>query len=347
MKMNSKCESLISVIIPVYNVAPYLERCMQHVLTQTYSNLEIILVDDGSTDGSGDMCESYSKKDARVKVIHQTNRGLSVARNSGTKASSGQYISFIDPDDEVDECFIEYLYQAIKKCEVPLAMCTNIQINEIDHFTTHGFPCERAVGAQEPYFTISALDYVENFIDRKKSSVAAWNRLYSAELAKKVLFPEGKVYEDLATHIKFVVSSGMIVVVTKPLYTHYNQRPGSITESISVSCANMNDYRWARNSAYQDIVKSYPQLKRRALWLVEEEAIAVLINVYLRQRNGKGNRDEEAYVCGLRSEIWKNLRAGYYKKTSSIMKAILVLIFPMAIPVILQTNAAIRKIFRK
>ena len=114
---------LISVVIPVYNVEKYLEKCLDSVVEQTYRNLEIILVDDGSTDNSGAICDRYAQKDSRVVVIHQKNGGLSKARNVGIDTATGKYISFIDSDDYVGSCYIETLYKEIKPNIINLSIC--------------------------------------------------------------------------------------------------------------------------------------------------------------------------------------------------------------------------------
>ena len=114
---------LISVIVPIYNVEEYLNRCVESIVNQTYQKLEIILVDDGSPDNCPRMCDDWAKKDSRIKVIHKENGGLSDARNAGMKITTGEYISFIDSDDYIETCMIEILYEAIKKYDCDIASC--------------------------------------------------------------------------------------------------------------------------------------------------------------------------------------------------------------------------------
>ncbi len=121
---------LISIIVPVYNVERYMERCLDAVVKQTYKNLEVILVDDGSEDRSGSICDRYASEDARFKVVHHQNGGLSAARNTGIKKATGEYITFIDPDDSITEDYIEYLYNLINKHEADLAICAIEEITE-------------------------------------------------------------------------------------------------------------------------------------------------------------------------------------------------------------------------
>ena len=116
---------LISVIIPIYNVEQYLKECLESVINQTYRNLEIILVDDGSKDKSGKICDEYKNKDERIKVVHKENGGLSDARNAGMKIATGKYIQFIDSDDFIDKDMIETLYNLIIENEADISMCSN------------------------------------------------------------------------------------------------------------------------------------------------------------------------------------------------------------------------------
>ena len=121
---------LISVVIPVYNVEKYINQCLDSILRQSYSNLEILLTDDGSTDNSGNICDEYSQKDNRIKVFHQQNKGVSAARNNGIRNASGDFISFIDPDDFIDKDFYEYLLNQIHKSDSDIVFCAFRKVNE-------------------------------------------------------------------------------------------------------------------------------------------------------------------------------------------------------------------------
>ena len=118
-------DTLISIVVPVYNVSQYLERCIQSVIYQTYENLDIILIDDGSTDNSGLICDKYAKIDKRIRVLHQQNSGLSAARNAGIEIAKGKYITFIDSDDYVDSDYVSFLYDLIKRTGCSLEICSH------------------------------------------------------------------------------------------------------------------------------------------------------------------------------------------------------------------------------
>ena len=123
-------QDLISVIIPVYNVEKYLKRCMDSVLKQTYSNIEIIIVDDGSTDTSGSLCDEYWKKDSRITVFHKENGGLSSARNFGLERVSGNYVCFIDSDDFIHENYISFMYDKIIKNDADICYCKSTKFTD-------------------------------------------------------------------------------------------------------------------------------------------------------------------------------------------------------------------------
>ena len=129
--MNDSERDLISVIVPVYNVEPFLDRCMQSILRQTYRNLEIILVDDGSTDASAQLCDDYARKDGRVKVLHKTNGGLSDARNAGLELASGAYIGYVDSDDWIEPDMYEQMHRACVENNARIAVCRYLSLIHI------------------------------------------------------------------------------------------------------------------------------------------------------------------------------------------------------------------------
>lgn len=178
---------LISVIVPIYNVEPYLSRCVDSIIHQTYQNLEIILVDDGSTDKCPIFCEEWAKKDERIKVIHKKNGGLSDARNVGLSVASGDYIGFIDSDDWVEINFYEYLLRALleNECEVVGCAYKKCMDEEISEDVLTNF----SVKIYETVDAVSAL------IDNKIQQVV-WNKLYRRDAIEGILFDKGKYHED-------------------------------------------------------------------------------------------------------------------------------------------------------
>lgn len=216
---------LISVIVPVYNVERYLSHCIDSILTQTYENLEIILVDDGSTDSSRQICEDYADKDSRIKTIHKLNGGLADARNKGIEAASGEYCSFVDSDDYIAEDCIEYLYDMTSANSAQIAVCGYQKVYEgIFDSIPGGHNEEKMVKVYNSIDALSALLYQRGIIS------AAWGRLFKSELFGTVRFPKGRQHEDVAVMYKLFDQAGVIAVGSEKKY-YYLQRSGSIIHS--------------------------------------------------------------------------------------------------------------------
>lgn len=198
-------EKLVSIIVPVYNTEPYLNQCIDSILAQTYHNLEIIIIDDGATDNSADICESYS--DSRIIVYHTENRGLSAARNYGIDKSHGEYIYFVDSDDWIDADLIEKAMKCIGDADI---ICFS--------------PNE---GLLSGYDALCAL------INERISSVA-WCKLYRKNCFSKIRFPEGHVFEEVATAYKLLYQANNVVCANIVGY-HYRFREGSITQTHNLS----------------------------------------------------------------------------------------------------------------
>lgn len=212
--------SLISVIIPIYNVERYLSRCIDSVVNQTYTNLEIILVDDGSPDKCGIICDEYSKKDKRIKVIHKKNGGLSDARNAGINIVLGKYIGFIDSDDWIENNYFKRLHDLIDNYRADISVCNFIKTyNENEKFNVN-----LDIKINE-YTNIEAL---EQYFDKYSiQMIVAWGKLYKAELFKSIRFPVGKIHEDEFTTHKLIYKANKVVLTTECLY-YYWQRQDSI-----------------------------------------------------------------------------------------------------------------------
>lgn len=216
---------LISIIIPVYNVEKYLVRCMESVLNQTYANLEIVLVDDGSPDNCGDICDRYAKIDSRIKVYHKLNGGLSDARNYGVERANGTYITFIDSDDYIASNYIEYLYQLIQKYNSDISVCCMVETkdNHAKYGVNAALPDEQLLaGVQASMALLRDLYMV---------LVTAWGKLYRSDIVKKYSFPVGKKHEDEATTFKYYYEARTVAVGNHCLYAYF-QNPKSITHTI-------------------------------------------------------------------------------------------------------------------
>lgn len=213
--MNEK----ISVIIPIYNVEKYLSKCIDSVISQTYSNLEIILVNDGSTDSSGRICDEYEKLDKRVKVIHKENGGLSDARNYGIEASTGDYIAFLDSDDWADKKLYMTLYKNIKKNHADISIC-----NFKKYYSDKDIE-KQELNEVKCYSNIEALERL--YCNDAVIMVVAWNKLYKRKVIGDLRFPVGKIHEDEYLTPMIIYNANKISYINNELI-YYRQRENSI-----------------------------------------------------------------------------------------------------------------------
>lgn len=223
---------LISVIVPIYNVESYLAICIDSIIKQTYQNFEVILVDDGSTDKSGEICDEYSLKDERIKVIHKVNGGLSSARNTGIEEADGSLFAFIDSDDYIEPVFLETLYHRLMEKDADICECSFFRLKHNKLIPERFFHSE----------TLDNETAVRRlFASPYESFVVTWNKLYKRSLFEKIRFPEGKLQEDEFTTYKLIYQSRKIAYVNQYLYI-YRIRENSIMKSgMSVEKAEVLD----------------------------------------------------------------------------------------------------------
>lgn len=223
--------SLISVIVPVYKVEAYLERAITSIIQQTYERLQIILVDDGSPDRCGSICDSYAKKDRRIEVLHKENGGLSDARNAGLDVASGDYIVFLDSDDYIAPFFIETLLNAVFFTGADVAFCPYQTVKNMEP-VQFSRPRSDEQLQKEHYLVYNRKELLWNMYDRNHKDatyfIVAWNKLYKASLWENIRFPKGKIHEDEATTYKIFHKAKKGVYVTWPMYGYFCA-PGSIT----------------------------------------------------------------------------------------------------------------------
>lgn len=216
---------LISVIVPVYKVEEYLDRCVQSIVDQTYTNLEIILVDDGSTDRCPQMCDEWACRDSRIRVIHKENGGLSDARNAGMAIASGEYVAFVDSDDWLSCRYIERLYEAIGETGTRLSVCGVRFVEEAD--------AQRAMDTTASEETeIYSAERAFSPDGWKRIRAVAWNKLYHRSLLEGEAYPVGKHHEDEFFTYRIVDKAERVAYVDEELY-YYLQRPGSIMHGFS------------------------------------------------------------------------------------------------------------------
>ena len=206
---------MVSVIVPIYNVEEYLEECLESIRNQTYTNIEVILVNDGSTDGSREICESYCEKDIRFRLINQENQGQSVARNRGVKESVGQYIMFVDSDDVVNTDVLEVLLPYMKT-DVDIVECE--MTREKEAFFLNKIPTI--------VFEGNSKEAILNCIAFRAVKFCAFTKLYRREIVEKIPFLEGYIYEDVFTGINYLNHIRKIIVIDYIGY-YYRVRPNS------------------------------------------------------------------------------------------------------------------------
>lgn len=218
-----EAEALVSVIIPVYNVEEYVAECLESVMKQSYHNLEIILVNDGSTDSSDAICRKYLKKDSRIRVVEQEHGGLSRARNTGIKTAKGLYYAFIDSDDWIDSCMIEKLLTQLLQYNADVSCCNFEKFESASKRKKH----KVSINGQVVY---NQQEAKEHFLLEDSFMCYSWNKLYKAELFENIHYPEDKFYEDIITTYK-IISKCKKIVFCKECYYHYRIRNKSITNS--------------------------------------------------------------------------------------------------------------------
>lgn len=242
----------ISVIVPVYNVQKYLKACIKSILNQTFTDIEIILVDDGSTDDSGKICDYFKKNSRSIRVIHKKNGGLSEARNEGLKLAQGEYVGFVDSDDIIRKDMYEVLYNlCIENCaEISSCSFKRFEYNyEISN--------DKIENKNIKIKTYIKNNIIEAYYRGELNSVSSCNKLYRRRLFDNILFPKNRIYEDASTTYKLLLNANKLVETDEDLY-FYRLREGSITN------CSFNDKRFdiipLYNEQYKIMSKVYPNI---------------------------------------------------------------------------------------
>ena len=329
-------EPLVSVIIPVYNVRPYLREALDSVLQQTYSHLEILIIDDGSTDGSGSVCDEY-RSDPRVRVIHQENRGLSGARNTGLNNMNGQVVSFLDPDDAFLPKTIETALEAMRRYGADMVIlgyaryCTVGRLDEARIISSMGYEKEEALASRD-----AAQALIEGRINN-----SVCNKLYAREIWNTLRFPEGKVYEDICVSYQAIHNAKKILTVPG-YWALYRQRKGSITQT--KTSKNMRDMLDSYAQIEGFVQKNIPtDFCERQLTLLQERHLRGAIAQYSRptkaERFNAGDLRQEILNKG--KKIGITAMSGRTKILYSMFR-----FCPWLLPIILPVYRCIRIAFR-
>lgn len=272
----------LSIIVPVYKVEPYLHRCVDSILAQTFTDLEIILVNDGSPDNCGKICDKYAEQDPRVRVIHQDNNGLSAARNTGLDAAQGDYIGFVDSDDYIHPQMYETLYHCLTESQADIAVGQHLPVEETE------VPCYDKIPLNFSCELLTRKEFIDNYYpeNHQKITVMVWRKLFRKKIFDNIRFPVGKTNEDDAIALISLEQCNRVVLAPLVFY-YYVQRKGSIMmsefsekrfHSIEPSYNNISffegknlaeqreyaeqNYLFCFCRCYFAVKRAYPQLKK-------------------------------------------------------------------------------------
>ena len=293
---------LISVIVPVYKVEKYLNRCVKSIAEQSCRNLEIILVDDGSPDQCGEMCDAWAEKDQRIRVIHKRNGGLSDARNAGIRAAAGEYLIFVDSDDSIAPEMIERLYQAARSADVKMAICNVLCVDENGTLTgeSNGIPIRSEC--------LSAEQVLPRFYQEKGIYyIVAWNKLYHRSLLSGDVFPVGKWHEDEFVAAQLIWKAGQVACIDYMGYYYVTQREGSIMSAGNdVRHLDALEALLIRYRFYQEIGQNelLHETRARVLKALEEYYWNEPSNDSVYDARMKQIRQEYGKITGLPPKEW-------------------------------------------
>lgn len=263
----------ISVVVPVYNVEKYLERCIKSILGQTYSNLELILVDDGSTDHSPEICDAYQKADDRVRVLHKENTGAGDSRNQGIDLAQGEYITFIDSDDYISEKFLEILHETMQKEQCQIVQCGYLFGKE----ENYPFPLEEK--------KVQVFDRREAFMTRD-TKIIMCAKLFRRELFDEIRYPKVSVHDDEFITYRLIYQADKIALIDLPLYYYYDS-------SGSIMRARRDYYPENFVKAYEERIAFFIEHKEPQLVLISYKERAVrLVLFYSQCKAQKNNKND-------------------------------------------------------
>ena len=323
-------EALVSVIVPVFNVFPFLREALNSVVRQTYRNLEIIVVDDGSTDGSGEICDEYLS-DPRVQVIHQENRGLSGARNVGLDVMTGTFVAFLDSDDEFRPEMIQTMVNGLMDSGAEIAVC-----GFASHFSAFRFGKREVISGTEALRGL--------FLGRMNNAV--WNKVYRRKIWEDVRFPEGRVYEDGPVMLELFRKCNRVLLLPEILMV-YRMRPGSISRSASPKI--IRDYvvsRIIRNDQAEALVPDI--LDEEEIAQFREISLRGMISLYSRWLMSPHESDDLSNVENLRQLIDQSVNQVLRGRRSAKTRCFIALyrLCPRAVLPLSSVYRVLRRFFR-
>lgn len=285
--------ALISIVVPVYNVEKYLKKCIDSLVSQTLNDIEIILVDDGSEDSSGKICDEYANRDNRIRVIHKKNGGLSDARNAGIQEATGEYIGFIDSDDWVTRDMYRSLYDVAINNDADIVQCNFIKVFSNNEPTYHD---------NKDIEIYEGINILENLLQKKYiETTVVWNKIYKRDLFEDIRYPVNKIHEDEFTTYKLLYKSKKLVDINETM-VFYRQRQGSIMGS------QFNVKRLDIIEALDERIDFFKHLKKYNLYEMTEAILCTTLRgLYVMSYNSQIENKEEI-IKYIRKKITKNYK---------------------------------------
>lgn len=261
---------MISVLVPVYNVEKYLPRCLDSILHQTYTDYEILLVDDGSTDQSGALCDQYALKYSCIRVIHQKNAGVAEVRNVSLAHARGEYITFVDSDDAIEKTYLEFLLRDLETSGADVSVCSWSEISD------DGARRELTWDHKEDGFQIWITEQaVKALLYQKGIDNNTWGKLYTRSVLDGIVFPKGKLYEDIAVTYQVLLKAKRVCYRPEPLYLYTTNTTGISQSAFSPRRMDLIDMA---EGMYRDIERRFPGYLRAA----KARLMRVYIHVYMQ-----------------------------------------------------------------
>lgn len=290
MSINEKNKK-ISIIVPIYNTEKYLKRCLDSIINQEYKNIEIILVNDGSNDGSLKICNMYKEKDKRIIVIDKEHSGVSDIRNIGIKKATGDYIGFVDSDDYIDKDMFKNLINAIEKYKCDISMC---DLKETYNTNDESKPCKLK------YVKMDKIESLKQLLYDKNIGNYLMVKLFKKELFKNIEFPVGKTYEDISTTYKLFSKVDSIVYIPVPMY-HYYQRSDSIVNNKTRE--SIKNYIQAIFERYYDLKNNIKDLELYNVYSIVNVVIKMSIWAIDIKDCELFNNEIYSYFCKMEKEL--------------------------------------------
>lgn len=299
----------ISIIVPIYNMEKYLDRCVDSILCQTYTNLEIILVNDGSSDASPSICDKYAEADSRVKVVHKTNGGLSSARNAGLDVATGDYIGFVDSDDYISTDMYKVLAEQLDNCDCEIANAMYVRVDEEGNTTPSRVP-------HNTDKEISAVQFVRELM-LHTGDVSVCTKLFRAELFEGTRFPEGKLNEDLLFMLDVFTKVNKVAFVAHIGY-YYFTRGGSISGGYGKAIIDMVDNSLKAKAAVE---VAFPSLSKESERFAIFQHMAYLLIVPARD----AVKNNEVYTSAVKY-LRKNAFRGLFNKYLTLKNKVAIML---------------------